>query len=105
MDDKKAMSALKLGIVLTAIFFVMELVGGYISGSLSLLSDAGHMFRDVLALVLSLAAIRLALRLPSKGRTFGYHRVEVLVALLNGIMLLVISIWIFWEAYHRIREP
>ncbi|MEA3558844.1 MAG: cation transporter [Candidatus Thermoplasmatota archaeon] len=57
MDDKMAMSALKLGIVLTAIFFIMELVGGYISGSLSLLSDAGHMFRDVLALVLSLAAI------------------------------------------------
>ncbi|MFO8051066.1 MAG: cation diffusion facilitator family transporter [Thermoplasmatota archaeon] len=105
MDEKKAISALKLGIVLTSIFFVMELVGGYVSGSLSLLGDAGHMLRDILALVLSLLAINLARRFPTEGRTFGYHRAEVMVALLNGLMLFVISIWIFREAIDRIRDP
>ncbi|MFW3145330.1 MAG: cation diffusion facilitator family transporter [Thermoplasmatota archaeon] len=105
MEENRAKQALLLGIILTASFFIIELIGGYISGSLSLLSDAGHMLRDVLALVLSLSAIRLAARLPTKSRTFGYHRVEIMVALFNGIMLLLISGWIFYEAYNRITDP
>jgi len=97
--------SLKFGIILTLIFFFVELIGGYISGSLSLLADAGHMFRDVFALLLTLMAVNLSKRVPSKTRTFGYHRVEILAAFLNGILLVIISIWIFWEAYSRFQDP
>ncbi len=65
---------LQLALVITFLFFIIELVGGLVSGSLALVSDAGHMFSDVLALLLSLGAITLAARLPYKERTYGYVR-------------------------------
>jgi cobalt-zinc-cadmium efflux system protein len=105
MKDDKAINSLRIGILLTFIFFVVEIFGGYISGSLSLLSDAGHMFRDILALILTLTAISMAGKLPTHKRTFGYHRVEILAAFINGILLFLISIWILFEAYERIRNP
>jgi cobalt-zinc-cadmium efflux system protein len=96
---------LKIAVVLTAAIFVVELAGSLFSGSLSLLGDAGHMLRDVFALCVSLGAVMIARRLPTKEKTFGYHRVEILAALLNGILLIAISAWIFAEAYQRFFNP
>jgi len=97
--------SLKVAIVLTSAFFVVEIAGGLVSGSLSLLGDAGHMLRDVFALMLSLGAISVAKRLLTKTKTFGYHRIEILAALMNGILLMYISVWILTEAYHRFFTP
>ena len=92
-------------LTITAVFMVAELVGGVLSGSLALLADAGHMFTDVAALALSVFAIRLA-RLPaSTKRTFGYVRLEILAALVNGASLLVIAGLILFEAWQRLRSP
>ncbi|MGB3863084.1 MAG: cation diffusion facilitator family transporter [Candidatus Aminicenantaceae bacterium] len=96
---------LKIAILLTSIFFVVEIFGGLISGSLSLLGDAGHMFRDVIALVISLSALNISKKLPSKRKTFGFHRVEIFAAFLNGILLLAIGLWILLEAYNRFYSP
>jgi len=96
---------LKIAVILTIIFFVIEVVGGIISGSLSLLGDAGHMLIDVFTLLLSLAAIRIARRPPTFTKTFGYHRIEILAAFLNGIILVLVSIWIFVEALERYYKP
>ncbi len=92
-------------LVITALFTVAEVVGGVFSNSLALLADAGHMLTDVGALALSLLAMRLALRPPSPERTFGYVRLEILAALVNGAVLLGISVWIAWEAWERLRAP
>ena len=105
MQENNVEKSLKLAIILTSVFFVVEIVGGLISGSLSLVGDAGHMFRDVFALAVSLSAMHIAKNLPSRTKTFGYHRMEILAAFVNGILLLGISLWIFWEAYKRFFEP
>jgi len=105
MPQNDVEKSLTVGIVLTAAFFVIEVIGGLLSGSLALLGDAGHMFRDVFALLISLSAIRIAKRLPTDTRTFGYHRTEIIAAFVNGLMLIGISAWIMWEAYHRFLTP
>ncbi len=92
-------------LALTAVFMVAEAVGGVLSGSLALLADAGHMLTDVAALALSVFAMRLARRPPSTKRTFGYVRLEILAALVNGATLLVIAGWILVEAWRRLRTP
>lgn len=92
-------------LILTFIIFLAEAVGGYLTNSLALLSDAGHLFADVFALGLSLGALYLS-RLPKTSKhTYGYHRAEVLAAVINGISLIVISGVIFVEAYGRIFHP
>ena len=92
-------------LALTATFTVVEVVGGLITGSLALLADAGHMLSDTLSLGLALFAAWLAGRPATPERSFGYQRAEILAALFNGITLVAISIWIFVEAYSRLREP
>ncbi len=82
-----------------------EVVGGLLSGSLALLADAGHMFSDAAALALSLFASLIAVRPPTARRTFGYYRVEILAALLNGALLGAIALFIFWEAVARLQHP
>ena len=94
-----------ISLSLTLIIFFGEVIGGLISGSLALLSDAAHVFMDVFALALSYAALRLSTRPADDRHTFGWHRLEVLAALANGLTLLVISIGIGWEAYRRFLEP
>ncbi len=101
-NDEKS---LQIAIILTSVFFVVEVIGSLISGSLSLLGDAGHMFRDVFALFVSLSAIHIAKNLPSRTKTFGYHRIEIFAAFINGILLIGISLWIFLQAYQRIFVP
>jgi cobalt-zinc-cadmium efflux system protein len=90
---------------LTLAYMFAEIVGGYVSGSLALLADAGHMFSDVAALGLSLFASWIAQRPPTPQLTYGYYRAEILAALANGATLIAISIVIFIEAFHRFRAP
>ncbi len=96
---------LKFAIALTSVILVVELAGGWWTGSLALLSDAGHVFGDVLALVLALAAFRLSLRPPTKEHTFGMHRAEVFAALINAVLLGGVSALIFLAAYDRFFSP
>lgn len=84
---------------------VLEIVGGILSNSLALLSDAGHMLTDSLAVFLSYLAIRWGRRPANHRRTFGYHRVEILVALANGVALLAVAVSIFYEAVLRFFHP
>jgi len=84
---------------------IVEVVGGVLSSSISLLSDAVHMFTDVMAIGLSLFAITMASRSHSGAMTFGYHRAEVMVALANGVALAVISLWVLYEAFLRVISP
>jgi cobalt-zinc-cadmium efflux system protein len=97
--------ALVVVLALTATFTVAEVVGGLLTGSLALLADAGHMLSDNLSLGLALFAAWLAGRPATPERSFGYQRAEILAALFNGVTLVAISIWIFIEAYSRLREP
>jgi len=96
---------LLLTIGITAGILLLEIVGGWLANSLALLSDAGHVFTDLAALLLSLGAMRLAARPATVRKTFGFHRYEILSALLNGLTLVGISVFIFVEAYRRLRDP
>lgn len=92
---------LTISLVLISGYMVAEVIGGFLSGSLALLADAGHMATDAGAIALALGAMWVAKREASPERTFGFYRVEVLAALLNVIALWLIVAWIFFEAYHR----
>ena len=96
---------LLLSVFITVAFVIGEAVAGFFSNSLALLSDAGHNFADALALVLSWYSLWIAQRPSSAKRTFGYHRVGILVALVNAVSLVVIALFIFWEAVSRLRHP
>ena len=89
----------------TGAILVVELVGGILTNSLALLSDAGHMLTDLLALGLSYFAISMARRPPTDQKTYGFHRTEILAALANGVTLVVICLLIFYEAFQRINNP
>jgi cobalt-zinc-cadmium efflux system protein len=95
--------ALSLG--LAAVYMLAEAVGGWLTGSLALLADAGHMLSDVAALGLSLFAMGMARRPATSRQTYGYHRLEILAALVNGAALVVISIFVLIEAWQRFRHP
>ena len=95
--------ALSLG--LTAAFVVVEIIAGIFGNSLALLTDAAHNFTDVIALGLSWYAVRLATQPAHAGKTFGYHRVGILVALVNSTTLVLIALGIFYEAWKRFLSP
>lgn len=97
--------SLALALAITATFLVVEAIGGWLTGSLALLADAGHMLTDTAALTLSLGALWIAARPATHTRTFGYKRVEVLAAAVNGAALVLISAYIAWEAVARLRSP
>jgi len=103
--DQKIEKRLTTALAITGFIFLMELAGGFLSNSLALKSDAGHLFGDVMALGLSLLAVKLSKLPPSSKRTFGYHRSEVLAAIINGTTLLFLAGYIFFEAYRRLLEP
>ncbi|MFB3882020.1 MAG: cation diffusion facilitator family transporter [Armatimonadota bacterium] len=96
---------LALAIALTAVVFVAEVVGGIWTGSLALLSDAAHVFTDLISLVLSFGALAVSARPVTSERTFGWHRAEVLAALVNGMLLFAISGFLLYEAYTRLLSP
>jgi cobalt-zinc-cadmium efflux system protein len=92
-------------LILTGGFAVIELIGGWLAQSLTLVADAGHMFTDAASLTLAWLALRFA-NLPSdRKRTYGYHRLQVLAAFVNSLILLVAVLWIGFEAIQRLREP
>ena len=96
---------LKITLAIVLVIMVAEVIGGIFSGSLALLGDAGHMLVDALALGLSLLAMAVARRPATATKTFGYHRFEILAALANGTILVLVSVYIFYEAYQRFLEP
>ncbi|HUW68735.1 MAG TPA: cation diffusion facilitator family transporter [bacterium] len=96
---------LLLSLVITGATLVAELVGGLLTGSLALLSDAAHVFLDIFALALSYGAIRLAARAPSGKHSYGFARMKVLAAFINGATLLLISVEIFRESVARFANP
>ena len=97
--------ALVVALVLTAAYTVVEVVGGFLTDSLALLADAVHMLSDNVALALALFALWLARRPSTPERTYGYKRAEVLAALANGVALVALAIWIFYEAIQRLSDP
>lgn len=105
VDDLDKSRRLVYSIILNAGIVVAEVIGAQLSGSLALLSDAGHNFADVFSLALSLAALRLACRIPTDTRTYGLHRAEIFVALFNGITLFVIALLVGREAWLRFWAP
>lgn len=103
--DSSIAGRLRIAIGLTAITLTAEIAGGIWTGSLALLSDAAHVFLDLFALVLSLAAIKLASYPASDTRTFGWHRTEVFASFINGATVFIMAIGIFYEAWHRFQDP
>ncbi|QSO53109.1 cation transporter [Alicyclobacillus curvatus] len=90
---------------LTLVILIAEVVGGLLSHSLALLADAGHVLTDIAAIGLSWFAIKQAEKPSNQTMTYGYHRAGILAALINGITLILITIWILWEAYGRFQRP
>ncbi|GAA0300567.1 cobalt-zinc-cadmium efflux system protein [Gracilibacillus halotolerans] len=96
---------LLISFLLIFTFMIVEVIGGILTNSLALLSDAAHMLSDAFALGLSLFAFKLSEKMSNSEKTYGYKRFEILAAFINGITLVAISIYIFWEAYNRFLEP
>ncbi|MGH9906913.1 MAG: cation diffusion facilitator family transporter [Pyrinomonadaceae bacterium] len=101
-DSRRRLSVV---LVLTAVYMIAEALGAWWSGSLTLLADAGHMLTDMAALALALMAAWFSARPATSSKTFGYHRLEILAALVNGVALVVISLLILYEAYQRWASP
>ncbi|MDD4954454.1 MAG: cation diffusion facilitator family transporter [Candidatus Omnitrophica bacterium] len=96
---------LKISIAITLITMLVEIVGGFLTNSLALISDAGHMFTHLFALSVSTAAIACANRPVCHHRTFGFYRIEILAAHLNSLFIFAVTIWIFIEGVQRIIHP
>lgn len=86
-------------------YMIIEAIGGYITNSLALLSDAGHMLSDSISLAIALVAFKLGEKAASKSKTFGYKRFEILAAVLNGVTLILIALYIFYESIKRFTNP
>lgn len=99
--EKKLLVILGFNLLL----MLLEAAGGILSHSLALLSDAGHMFTDSLALFLSYTALNISKKPATEKKTYGYHRFEILASLANGIILLLVSVYIFYEAVNRFFHP
>ncbi|MDH5406772.1 MAG: cation diffusion facilitator family transporter, partial [Candidatus Aminicenantes bacterium] len=102
---KRDRRKLVFALIITASVMVAEAIGGWLSHSLALLSDAGHMLIDVMALSLAWFAFRLSSRPPTPKKSYGYYRAEILAALFNGMILMLVSLYIFYQAYHRFSSP
>ncbi|MBB1598435.1 cation diffusion facilitator family transporter [Variovorax sp. UMC13] len=96
--------SLWIALALTSSFMIAEVIGGVITGSLALISDAAHMFTDTAALAIALAAMQIAKRPVDARRTFGYHRFEILAAAFNALLLFGVALYILYEAWQRISE-
>jgi cobalt-zinc-cadmium efflux system protein len=104
-ECSRGITSLTRALLITGVWFGIELVGGIYSNSLALIADAGHMLTDVAALGLSLFAAKVATLPPTHAKTFGYRRAEILVALANGLLLILIGLYILYEAWHRAMAP
>ena len=101
VDEKR----LRRALILTAAFMIVEVIGGLLSGSLALLADAGHMLTDSAALGLAWLAARISRRPADRLRSYGYHRLQILAAFVNGIAFVIVVLWISIEAVSRLLEP
>lgn len=97
--------SLFIALLLTGTFMVVETIGGVLTHSLALLSDAAHMLTDVAALIISFMAIKISQRRASPNKTFGYYRIEILAAIFNTIILFLAACYIVFEAYQRWGHP
>lgn len=104
-DQAVSRRRLAIALVITALFFFAEVIGGVLSNSLALLADAGHMLTDVGALALSLFVAWFSRQPAAPRKSYGHLRWEILAALLNGAVLLIASAWILWESVLRLRAP
>lgn len=102
---KKSKAAMITVLVLTCVYMAIEVITGFFTGSLALIADAGHMLGDAGALILALIAVWFAGKSPSQQKTYGYYRTEILAALLNGVVLVGLSLYILYEAYQRFTSP
>jgi cobalt-zinc-cadmium efflux system protein len=96
---------LLIALWITLVVMIAEFVGGLLANSLALLSDAAHMLADILALLLSIVAFKVSSRPPTKKITFGFYRLEIFAAQINGGVLVFLSLFIFYEAYLRLMHP
>ncbi len=97
--------SLRLALIITAVFMVVEFIGGWWTNSLALMADSGHMLTDAAALGLSLFAVWFVRRPATPDKTYGYFRVEILAALINGVALVVIALAVLYESYQRVLRP
>jgi cobalt-zinc-cadmium efflux system protein len=104
-QHKGNLKRIQIALGLTAGFMVVEIIGGILSGSLALLADAGHMLTDTMALALAAFAFRVSTKPPDRKRSFGYQRVQIIAAFVNGLGLLVLVGWILFEAVARFMDP
>ena len=105
IDNEYIGTAFKIGITINIIFIVLEVIFGLLSNSMALVSDAGHNFSDVIALIFSWLAIRLSQRKPTSKFTYGFRRSTILAAILNTVLLLVAVGFLLWETIQRIGKP
>ncbi|HZP25015.1 MAG TPA: cation diffusion facilitator family transporter [Terriglobales bacterium] len=104
-DNAKTSRVLRISLAVTLVYIVLLVIAGVRAHSLALLSEAGHNLTDFVALLMSWGAVYLQSRPPSARKTFGYHRAGVLAAFVNGITLVLISFYIWYEAFRRLRAP
>ncbi|CUT08016.1 cobalt-zinc-cadmium efflux system protein [Candidatus Kryptonium thompsonii] len=103
--NEKFRQKLNLVLVILLAFFVLELTAGFLTNSLALISDAGHMLTDIFAITISLLGFKIAENRNTKSKTYGFHRAEILAAFINGILLMLISSYILIEAFERFKNP
>ena len=104
-EERNLVSILSIAFFLTATFMLIEFMVGLYTQSLALIADASHMLVDALALGVALLAVWLSSRPATADKTFGFYRIEILAALLNGLILIMIALGIFYESFHRFYEP
>jgi len=97
--------ALMVSFIIITIYMVIEAIGGFLTNSLALLSDAGHMLSDSISLGVGFLAFTFSEKVANYRNTYGYKRFEILAAVFNGVTLILISLYIFYEAYHRFTDP
>lgn len=97
--------ALMISFIIITIYMVIEAIGGFLTNSLALLSDAGHMLSDSISLGVGFLAFTFSEKVANYRNTYGYKRFEILAAVFNGVTLILISLYIFYEAYHRFTDP
>lgn len=105
MNGPENEKRLKIAFAMTSTFLIIEVIGGVMTQSLALLSDAAHMATDAMALLIAIIAIRIGQRAADGKRSFGYRRFEILAAMLNAVILFLVAIYIFYEAVQRFSNP
>lgn len=104
-QPKNNQKVLFISFIIITLYMFVEAIGGFLTNSLALLSDAGHMLSDAISLAIALIAFKLAEKAANHGKTYGYKRFEILAAVINGVTLIIIALYIFYEAIQRFQNP